>query len=166
MLDRVDAGADRGLDPGCAMGVGRDAQAPVMRLVGDRAQLLLDSCCCPGVGVAREDAAGGADLDDFRAELALAADLIFELVGSVADAFRLFLLQAGRKEGVVAVAAGCAKRMTGRDDPRADRIAGLDRLLQPDVVPLARSDHADGREARIQHVPRSADGARSARSCR
>ena len=38
MLDRVDAGADRGLDPVGAMGMGGDAEAPLMRLVGDRAQ--------------------------------------------------------------------------------------------------------------------------------
>ena len=70
MLDRVDAGADRGPDPGRAMGVGGDLQAPYVRLVGDRAQLLLGKLLLAGLGVAREDAAGGADLDHLRAVLA------------------------------------------------------------------------------------------------
>ena len=48
MLDRVDAGADRGVDALRAMGVGGDAQCPMMRLVGDRAELLSGTCSCPG----------------------------------------------------------------------------------------------------------------------
>ena len=67
MLDRVDAGADRGADAGGAMGVGGDPQAPLMRLLGDRAQLLLGELLLAGLGVAREDAAGGADLDHLGA---------------------------------------------------------------------------------------------------
>ena len=141
MLDRVDARADRGLDPLRPVGVSRDAQAPMMRLIGDRPQFLLRKLLLPGRRVAREDAARGAGLDDFRAELALAADLIFQLVGSVADALSFFLLQARRKESVVAVATGRAERMPGGDDARPDCIARLDGLLEPDVVPLGRSDH-------------------------
>ena len=74
MLDRVDPGADRGLDPGGAMGVGGDPQAPLVRLVGDRAQLLLGQLLLAGLGVAREDPAGGADLDHLGAVFALLAD--------------------------------------------------------------------------------------------
>ena len=67
MLDRVDAGADRGADAGGAMGVGGDAQAPLVRLLGDRAHLLLGQLLLAGLGVAREDAAGRADLDHLGA---------------------------------------------------------------------------------------------------
>src|SRR5918993_2434028 len=41
MLDGVDAGADGSLDSFRTMGVRSDAQAPVVRLIGNRAQLLL-----------------------------------------------------------------------------------------------------------------------------
>jgi hypothetical protein len=101
MLDGVDAGADRGLDAVGAMGVGGDPQAPLMRLVGDRAQLALGQLLLARLGVAREDAAGGADLDHLGAELALAPDLVAKLVGAVGDALlRVVLLQAGRQEGL------------------------------------------------------------------
>src|SRR5829696_8067802 len=58
---------------------------PAMRLIGDRAQFLLRKLLLPGRGVAREDTPRRAGFDDFRAELALAADLIFQLVGRIAD---------------------------------------------------------------------------------
>ena len=101
MLDRVDPGADRGLDAVGAMGVGGDAQAPLMRLVGDRAKLGLGQLLLAGLGVAREDAAGGADLDHLGAVLALAADLVAQFLGAVGDAFFLLgLLEAGRQVGL------------------------------------------------------------------
>ena len=74
MFDRVDAGADRRADARRAMGVGGDAQPPLMRLVGDRAQLVLGQLLLAGLGVAREDAAGGADLDHLGAIFALARE--------------------------------------------------------------------------------------------
>src|SRR3546814_21176884 len=73
MLDRVDPGPDSRLDPRRAMGVGGDLQPPLMRLVGDRAKLLLGQLLLPRLGVARDDAAGGADLDHLRAIFPLLA---------------------------------------------------------------------------------------------
>lgn len=40
MLDHIDAGANRRLDPRRAMGVGSDLQAPLMRFLGDGPQLV------------------------------------------------------------------------------------------------------------------------------
>ena len=52
MFDRVDARADRGLDPFRPAGVSRDAQAPVMSLIGDRPQFLFRKLLLPGRRVA------------------------------------------------------------------------------------------------------------------
>ena len=68
MLDGVDPGADRGLDAVGAMRVGGDLQAPLVRLVGDRAKLVFGQLLLAGLGVAREDPAGGADLDHLGAD--------------------------------------------------------------------------------------------------
>ena len=88
MLDRVDAGADRGADAGGAMGVGGDPQAPHVRLLGDRAQFLLGELLLAGLGVAREDAAGGADLDHLRAVAAQLAHPVAQRLRAVGDARR------------------------------------------------------------------------------
>ena len=76
MLDRVDPGADRRLDPAAAVGMGRDPDTPLMRLVGDRPHLGFGKLLLAGLGIARKDPAGGADLDHFGAKLALAPDLV------------------------------------------------------------------------------------------
>ena len=100
MLDGVDPGADRRLDAVGAMGVGGDAQAPLMRLVGDGAKLGFGQLLLAGLGIAREHPAGGADLDHFGAEFALAADLVAEFLDPVGDPFFLLgLFEARRKEG-------------------------------------------------------------------
>ena len=107
MLDRVDAGADRGADAGGAMGVGGDAKAPLMGLLGDRAKFLLGQLLLARLGVAREDAAGGADLDHLGAVVALLADPVAKLLRAVADRLAVGV-EGGRQEGLVAMAAGRA----------------------------------------------------------
>ena len=139
----------------------------LMRLVGDRAQFRFAQLCWPGSVLRGEDAAGGADLDHLGAELALPPDLIFQLLGTIADPFLfLVLFQAGGQEGAVAMAAGRAESMAGRDDARADRIAIADGLGEADIVAVARSDVADGGEAGIEHCPCVAYRGHAARSCR
>jgi hypothetical protein len=49
------------------------------------------------------------------------------------------------------MAAGRAERIAGRHDPRPDRIAILDRLLEADVVAVCRADVAHGGEAGVEH---------------
>ena len=158
MLDGVDPGADRGLDPGRAMGMGGDSDAPLMGLVGDGAHLGFRKLLLARLGIAAEHAAGGADLDHFGTELALASDLVAKLLHPVANAFFLVgFFEAGRKEGAVAMATGRAERIAGGDDPRTDRIAILDRLLEPDVVAVRRADIAHRGEAGIEHRAGIAD---------
>ena len=156
MLDRVYAGADRRIDSGRSVRVGRNADALHMRFVGDRAKLVFRKLLLAGGIAAGEDPASGADLDHFGAELALAANLKFELLGAIADAlFLLLLLELRRKIGVVAMTSGRAQGMAGRNNARSDDIAGLYRLLQPDVDPVARADDPHGREPAIEHVART-----------
>jgi hypothetical protein len=49
------------------------------------------------------------------------------------------------------MAAGRAKRVAGRDDPRADHQPFVDRLFVRDVVVILRPDVAHGGEAGAQH---------------
>src|SRR3546814_4790842 len=53
--------------------------------------------------------------------------------------------------------AGRAERIARRDDARPGRIAGVDRLLEPDIVAVVRSDVAHGRKACTEHVVRILD---------
>ena len=98
MFDGIDAGADRGLDPVGAVGVGGDPQAPLMRFLGDRAKLLLAHLLLAGLGIAGEDPAGGADLDHLGAIFALPPDIGAERLRTVRHAF-LRGLEARRKIG-------------------------------------------------------------------
>src|SRR3546814_13541906 len=61
MLDRVDARGNRGANALGAMRVRGDAQPPLMRLVGDRGELLLRHLQLARFGVARKDAAGRSE---------------------------------------------------------------------------------------------------------
>ena len=149
MLDRVDAGADRGVDPRRAMGVGGDPQAPLMRLLGDRPKLGFGELLLAGLGVAREDAAGGADLDHLGAAHALLADPVPELLRPVSDARRRDMI-AGRQEGFVAMAAGRGERVRGRHDPRPRDPALVDRLHIGDVGMIGGADVAHRGEARLE----------------
>jgi hypothetical protein len=119
------------------MGMGGDAKPLHVGLIRDGAQLLLRQLLLSGRVAARENAAGGADLDHFRAELALTADLILQLVRTIADAFFLVLfLHAGRQERVVAMASGRAKRVAGGNDPRPNDKPASIACLRPDIGPV------------------------------
>src|SRR3546814_16857095 len=104
MLDRVDPGPDSRLDPRRAMGVGGDLQPPLMRLVGDRAKLLLGQLLLTRLGVARVDAAGGADLDHLRAIFPLLAPPLPQLLRPIPDRLA-HPLDGGRPIGAVALPA-------------------------------------------------------------
>ena len=62
MLDRVDAGEDRGAYALVAMGVRRDPEAEHVGLVDDRLHLLEAQLLSADRVAVREDPAGGADL--------------------------------------------------------------------------------------------------------
>lgn len=157
MLDGVDPGADRGLDASAAMRVCRDLEAPLMRLIGNRAQLLFGELLLTRLGVARENPAGGADLDHLCAVLALLAHLLAQLGGAIADRRRL-RAKRGRKIGLVAMPAGRADRVRGRHDARAGRPALGNRLLQCHVVIAFGTDVAHRGEPGIEHCARVRGG--------
>jgi hypothetical protein len=54
MLDGIDPRLDRRLDAIAAMGMRCDAHAPLVRLIGDDAQMLFGKLLLAGLGVARE----------------------------------------------------------------------------------------------------------------
>jgi hypothetical protein len=67
-------------------------------------------------------------------------------------------VELGRQEGLVAMAAGGAERIGGRDDARPDQAVLVDRLHQGDVGIMIGADVADGGEARLEHVAGMARG--------
>jgi predicted LPLAT superfamily acyltransferase len=120
------------LMPGRAVGVGGDLHVGHVRLVDDRLHLLEGQLLGARRVAAREDAAGGADLDHPRAVLAHGAHLMAALLGTV-DQGRALLVHRGREECLVAVPAGRAQRIGRRHDPRARDEALVDRLAQAHV---------------------------------
>ena len=69
-----------------AMGVRGDPQPAPVRLVDDRAQLLVGVVLGAGGAGVRHDAAGAAHLDQLRAVLDLVPDGLAHLVDAVGDA--------------------------------------------------------------------------------
>ena len=159
VLDGVDSGEDRIVDPGVAVGMGGDLEPEHVRLVGDRLHLLEAELLRADAVAHREHAAGRADLDHFGAVFVHPAHLLARIFGSADDRRRL-LVVIRRQSGVVAMSAGRSDGIGRRDDPWPGHQAGVDRLLQPDVVEVARSDVAHRGEAGVERFPRIADAGR------
>ena len=135
VFDGVDPGADCGVDPAGAVGMGGNAQAPHMRLIGNRAQFRLGHLLLANGGVVRKDAARGADLDHGRAILALTAHLIAQLVQRIPHAFHLAgSFHRRGQAGLVTVPAGCPQGIARADNARPGDIAVRDCLGETDVV--------------------------------
>jgi hypothetical protein len=132
VFDRVDAGADGVADARGAVGVGGDPQAPHMGLVSHGGQLGQGHLLLARLGVAREDAAGGADLDHLGTVFAHLADGAAGRLDTV-GVERIGLGQRARHAGDVAMAARGAERGTRRNDPRPFDEATVDGLTQGDV---------------------------------
>src|SRR4051794_34794789 len=64
VLDRINAGADRGGDSGVGMGVGGDLEAEAMGGVADRLHLGVGEGLAEALVALAQDAAGGVELDD------------------------------------------------------------------------------------------------------
>ncbi|OIQ63318.1 hypothetical protein GALL_551410 [mine drainage metagenome] len=152
MLDGVDPGQDRGLDARGAVGVGGDLHAGGVGLINDGLDLIEGQLLGAGGVAVAEHTAGGADLDDLGAVFVQLADHLAALVGAV-DHRRPLLVHRGREEGGVTMAAGRADGVGRRNDARPLDIAGVDRLLQADVVVVVGADIADGGEAGLQGAP-------------
>ena len=130
VLDRLGAVRVRG-----------DPQPAPVRLVDDRAQLLVRIVLRASLSGQRHDAAGDAHLDQLGAVLDLVAHRLADLVDAVGDALLDRQLQHARHERGehrrVEVPAGRGDRVAGRDDPRALDPARVDRLAQRDVEQVA-----------------------------
>ena len=104
MFNRINPGADRGFNAGRAMGVGGDPQAPLMRLIGNGAQLIFRKLLLARFGIAGKDTARGAHFNHFCAIFALAADFGSQTLLPIGHAF-LGRFKAGRQESGIAVPA-------------------------------------------------------------
>ena len=87
VLDAVDTGRDRVLDRVGAVRVRGDAQPAPVRLVDDRAQLLIRIMLRARWSRQRHHPARAADLDQLGAVLDLVAHRLADLVDPVGDAF-------------------------------------------------------------------------------
>ena len=95
VLDRVDPRTNRVLDAVRAMRMGSDFEAPEMRFLRNRPQFVLVQLRLARLRIARKDPAGGADLDDLRAVLALFAHALLESLRVVRHAGALAALKLG-----------------------------------------------------------------------
>ena len=130
-----------------------DGEAPLVRLVDDGLHLLEAHLLLAGLGIPREHAAGGADLDHPRAVLAQLAHALAALLGAVGVV--LAALRHRRREvGAVAVAAGGAEGVGGRQDARPRHLALVDGLAKTDVVPRIGAEVADGGEPGLERLRR------------
>ena len=116
VFDRVDAGADRTLRAFSAVGVRGGLLSQGVRFVDDGVQFVLGELRdVRGIGQ-REDATGGADLDDVGAVLDVVPHRLASLFGAVDDAlFRTTLVaeETGTHPVlVVAMAAGQSNRVS------------------------------------------------------
>ena len=89
MFNRVDAGLDCRFNTVSAMGMGRNAQAPLVGFFCYHTQFAFRKLLLPGLCIAGKHAASGTHLDDFRAIFALTAHLITQFVFAIGNA--LFL---------------------------------------------------------------------------
>ena len=95
VLDRVDAGANRILDPRGAVGVHGDTQSQHVGLIDDRLHLRqIELLRADGVGL-RKHAAGAAELDDLGAVLVQFAHHGAQLLGAVRDCKLGVLIEGG-----------------------------------------------------------------------
>ena len=141
------------LMPDGAMGMHRDSQAQHVRLVHQRLHLVEVVLLAAGRVGLGEHAAGAAELDDFGAVLAQLAHRCADLLGAVRDRGRGRRNRRWEFRGV-AMAAGGADRVGRRHDARSGHVAGLDALLDGDIVVVGRADVADGREAGFEGLLR------------
>ncbi len=135
---------------GCAL-------AESVRFVNERIHFRLRQLRRADIVAKRQDTTGCAHLDDVRAVLHLEPHRITELVGSTGDAdldARLRAEPLKWKPVVVAMPAACAKGVDRHEHPRSDREPAGDRIAQADVDVVARTEIANGREARHQRSTR------------
>ncbi len=142
-------------------------QAAPVRLVDDRAQLLVRIVLCASFSGQRHHAAGDAHLDQLRAVLDLVAHRLADLVDAVGDALLDRQLERARHERGehrrVEVPAGRRDGVTGRHNPRPVDPARVDGLAERDVEQVTagldeQSEIAHGGEPRTQRAPGVADG--------
>ncbi len=137
VLDAVDPGGDSVLDRVGAVGVGGDAQPAAVRLVDDRAQLLVRIVLCAWRTRQRHHSARAADLDQLGAVFDLVAHRLANLVDSVGDAFFNRQFQHVRCERGehrrVKMPAGRRNGVPGRHYPRPLDPARVDGPAQRDV---------------------------------
>ena len=131
------------------MGVRGDLAAEAMCVGDDGAQFLLGVLRVLGIVAQRQDAAGGADLDDVSAVLDDLAHLVLHVFDAVSDADLGGMPLVGQQV-VVAMSAGNAQRRTAGVDARTGHVARIDGVAQGDVSEFGGTDVADRGEARQQ----------------
>ncbi len=172
MLDAVDTARDRVLDRFRPVRVRGDAQPAPVRLVDDRAQLLVRIVLCAGLAGQRHHAARNAHLDQFGAVLDLVSHRLADLVDAVGDALFDRELECARHERGehrrVQVPAGGRDRVTGRDDSGPLDPARVNRLAQRDIQQVSagldeQAEVAHGGEPGAQRAAGVADRAQHPR---
>ena len=154
VLDRVDPGPDRRPRGEVAVGVRRGLPLQAVGLVDDRRQLLVGQLGGRDVVAERQDAAGGAHLDDVGAVLDVQANGLAALVrrrgGSPSRAPAPARTSSGGKPVLSQwpPVAPRAYRATSMRGPGVRPV--VDRVAQADVEVLLGADVANGREPGLE----------------
>src|SRR5439155_4015161 len=100
----------------------------------------------------RQNASGGADLDNVRTILDDLADLVLYVLNPVSHAF-VGGVVFERKKIIVAMSAGDTERGTAYQHARSGHIAGVDGVAQSDVAVAPRPHVPNRGEASFQRDP-------------
>ena len=149
VLDAVDPGLDRGLDPLVTVRVRGDPHAASVRFVDDRPQLLVGVVLRARRTGERHDATRRAHLDLLGAVLDLVAHRPAHLADAVGDPLFDRQRQHPGREPLehrrVEVPTARRDRVPGREDPRPGDPTGVDRLHERDVEEQSAGLHEQAR---------------------
>ena len=153
MLDAVDSGPRRRLDPARAMRMRHHLQPERMRGIGDAGHFGIGEMRLEPAALLAQHPAGGGDLDHVRTVLARAADLLgaFHRAGAGVTRGEHFV-DLGAEARDVAVPADDGQRRACSDDPRPLDHAFLGPAPQREAAVLRAPRLAHGGEARAQRL--------------
>ncbi len=150
MLDGIDAGTNGAFGGFRSVGVRGGFAMKRMSFVDQRGQFLLRELRRVDIVCGREDAAGGADLNNVRAIFVIEAHRVASLIRTIDDAVERAGLTAedacAKTVLIVAVTAGRTERTDTDEHARTGNVAVRDGIAKADIDVIGRADVADSSE--------------------
>ena len=133
MIDGAHPGANRGLDPGRAVRMGRDLPAPAGRLDHRSFDFFIGILLPAGLDPFRENRARRHDLDEVRAIFEIGPDRFRDFFRTVREIFDQRRIEIDGKLFRVARAAGGGNVIPGHEQTRPRHRAFIDGIAQIDI---------------------------------